>query len=127
MPYLVNAKALLMCSMGSAPARLISPKALTRGRGVDSLNNVLDMPGAQTASFFGMCGSPANPAVLAAMAASGGVLSPMGCIPQAAGAWTPGSVGKMIDGAPALTNDSICICAFGGVISVLDSGTYETG
>jgi hypothetical protein len=33
----------------------------------------------------------------------------------------------MVDGAPALTSNSVCTCIFGGTISVADPGTYETG
>lgn len=126
MPLLVNAKAVLFCDKGSAPARLISPKALTRGRGPDGLNNVLDMPTMATSSFFGACGSPGNPQTAALSAASQGVFTPGGCIPQPVGAWVPGSPGKMIDGAPALTSDSKCLCAFGGVISIIEAGTLES-
>ena len=67
---------------------------------------------------FGMCKSPANPAVAAATAAALGVLTPMPCLPVAAGPWAPPSLVTHINMLPMATVASKCICAFGGLISV---------
>jgi hypothetical protein len=44
------------------------------------------------------------------------------CVPANATPWTPGAATILLDGQPALDNISICLCALGGVITVLDPG-----
>jgi len=36
--------------------------------------------------------------------------------------WTPGAVGVTINGVPALDDESVCMCAWAGVITVTDPG-----
>ena len=67
---------------------------------------------------FGMCSSPANPAVAAATAAALGVLTPAPCLPTPAGPWAPPSMVARVNMIPLATVASKCICAFGGLISV---------
>ena len=67
---------------------------------------------------FGVCMLPSNPMVAAATAAALGVLTPQPCIPATAAPWAPGSPTVLVGGVPALTNDSRCMCMWGGVISV---------
>jgi hypothetical protein len=67
---------------------------------------------------FGMCRSPANPHVAAAMAAAQGHLVPMPCIPSTISAWVPGDPTTLVRGAPALNQGSQATCAFGGVIMI---------
>jgi hypothetical protein len=71
---------------------------------------------------FGMCQSPANPAVAGNLAATGGVLAPMPCTPNCAGSWIPGDPANIIEGFPALTPSSMLTCRFGGNISIVFSG-----
>jgi hypothetical protein len=71
---------------------------------------------------FGMCQSLANPEVAAATTAALGVLTPMPCIPMTEAPWVPGAVTVMIGEFPALTEDSMCICAWGGEITITDPG-----
>ncbi|MDD2421592.1 MAG: DUF4280 domain-containing protein [Heliobacteriaceae bacterium] len=67
---------------------------------------------------FGMCSSPANPAVAAATAAALGVLTPMPCTPLVVTPWAPGSPTVLVGGYPALNNSSKAMCSFGGVIQI---------
>ena len=102
-----------LCSFGAAPMPLMA----TSVPNVIALNQpaatIMDLPKLP----FGMCSSPANPAVAAATAAALGVLTPMPCTPLAT-PWVPGSPTVFIGGMPALNNSSKAICSFGGVIQI---------
>lgn|SRR5487761_2079011 len=74
---------------------------------------------------FAMCMSMANPEVIAATAAALGVLTPMPCIPMVTSPWFPGADTVLIGGMPALDDLSICICDWGGVITIEDPGQFE--
>ena len=69
-------------------------------------------------SLLGMCSSLANPAVSAATAAAGGVLTPQPCSPVLTAPWMPGSLTVQIGGKSALNNTSKLMCSYGGVIQV---------
>ena len=71
---------------------------------------------------FGLCSSPANPLVAAATAAAGGVLTPMPCVPAAAGPWVPGNPHILVGGAPVLTSESMLMCCWGGAVTVTAPG-----
>jgi hypothetical protein len=75
---------------------------------------------------FGRCHSLANPATAAATAAALGVFTPMPCIPVIPAPWLPTQPTVLIGGMPALSNASTCLCAYGGVISVLMPGQLTT-
>ncbi|MBL1176266.1 DUF4280 domain-containing protein [Pantanalinema sp. GBBB05] len=72
---------------------------------------------------FGMCSSIANPTVAAATAAASGVLTPMPCVPVTT-PWSPGALKVKIGVFPALTNTSVCNCAWGGVIKITAPGQF---
>jgi hypothetical protein len=72
---------------------------------------------------FGMCSSIANPTVAAATAAASGVLTPMPCIPVTT-PWSPGAMQVKIGMFPALSNTSVCNCAWGGVIKITSPGQF---
>jgi hypothetical protein len=122
MPFQVVNGAQLMCSFGLAPSSLVvlpinrtlaeeQPSATIQ----DHLPMVNIMP-------FGPCITPSNPQVAAATTAALGVLTPQPCIPCTTSPWTPGSPTVMINNQPALDNLSICMCMWGGVISVIEPG-----
>lgn len=112
----------IKCSFGAAPAELM----------VLPLNRVLtsNMPAANITDHiplvnilpFGTCSSLANPSVAAATAAAFGVLTPMPCVPVTATPWTPGDPTVMIGNQPCVANTSTCLCAWGGLISVIGPG-----
>ena len=113
--------ATLQCSFGAAPSTLaVLPvnKVLTQTPDANIMDNkplVNIMP-------FGMCSSATNPAVIAATAAALGVLTPMPCIPVIPAPWAPGSPTVLIANQPALNNTSKLMCAYAGVIQIVNPG-----
>jgi hypothetical protein len=115
--------AVMMCSFGVAPSVLdvepvsgviVSAPAAT----------IVDMVPLVNIAPFGMCMSEANPEVIAATAAALGVLTPMPCIPVPVAPWAPGAPTVLYGGIPALTDDSICECMWGGVITIEEPGQF---
>lgn len=122
MPAVVEG-ALLHCSFGAAPASLIVlPGTQVMIEDRPAANVTCSTPA--NIATFGTCMSLANPEVAAATAAALGHLTPMPCVPALA-PWIPAST-TLIGGEPALVEGSTCICAFGGVIEILDPGTTHT-
>ena len=117
MSFLVTGGAVGQCSFGVAPSSLtVLPKMqaqvlLPVGSSMDSLPLANVMPHA-------MCNSIANPTVAAATAAALGVLTPMPCVPATTGPWLPGKLTVLVGGCPALTSDSVAVCAYGGIIQI---------
>lgn len=113
----------LQCSFGATPSTLIAipkgPPALVTGPNAATIKDHLPLVNIPP---FGMCASLANPAVAAATSAALGVLTPMPCVPVTPLPWTPGSPKVQINNSPALNNTSKCMCAWLGVISILDPG-----
>ena len=104
--------AVCQCSFGAAPASLPVPpacKVLACGLPAATVMDNKLPP-------FGMCSSLANPAVSAATAAAGGVLTPQPCSPVLTAPWMPGSLTVQIGGKSALNNTSKLLCAYGGGI-----------
>ncbi|MFO0948268.1 MAG: DUF4280 domain-containing protein [Planctomycetota bacterium] len=114
--------AMLQCSMGTTPA----PLGVT-SNAVMKVNNqlaatIMDYAPMSNIKSFGMCKSPANPTVAAATAAAQGVLTPMPCMPATAAPWVPGAVQTNVSNFPALLADAKCMCSYGGVVSINQSG-----
>lgn len=70
---------------------------------------------------FGMCSCPNNPAVIAATAAALGVFTPAPCVPVTPGPWVTGALTVMIEGINVLDNNGVLTCAYGGVITVVQT------
>jgi hypothetical protein len=64
----------------------------------------------------------ANPTVASATSAAMGVLTPMPCVPVITAPWAPGSAQVKVMNMPALTDNSKCMCAFAGQISITSPG-----
>jgi len=113
----------LQCSFGAMPSALI---AIPKGPPVLATHptaaTIKDHIPIANIPPFGLCASLANPAVVTATTAALGVLTPMPCIPVTPAPWTPGSSKLLINNAPALNHTSKCMCAWLGVISILDPG-----
>jgi uncharacterized Zn-binding protein involved in type VI secretion len=75
---------------------------------------------------FGMCTSPANPAVAAATAAKMGAFTPAPCTPAVTTPWTPGSSTVNVNGVPALHQGCQASCAWGGLITIASPGNAGT-
>jgi uncharacterized protein DUF4280 len=124
MPQEVCLGATLQCSFGAAPSALvvIDPRVLAESRPAANIGDHIPMVNIMP---FGMCSSPANPAVIAATAAKAGVFTPVPCVPATPAPWVPGSPTVPLRGMPALNNASKCMCTYGGVIQVVVPGTTK--
>ena len=118
--------AMIMCSFGVAPSSLM---VLPTGRVVGGAMphaSIMDYAPMVNILPFGMCITPSNPTVASATAAALGVLTPMPCIPVIPAPWVPGSPTSMVGTFPALHSACTCMCAWGGVISILYPGQVTT-
>lgn len=125
MPPQVVSTALMSCSFGMAPASfnaLPLERVMVEGKPAAT---IMDMVPMVNIAPFGMCQSLANPTVAAATAAALGVLTPMPCVPVTT-PWKPGAAKTLVGGKPALTADSTCNCAWGGVIQISFAGSVRT-
>ena len=114
--------AMLKCSMGMTPSSLV---VLPVNRVMTSnvpAANIMDNKPLVNIMPFGMCQSPANPAVAAATAAALGVLTPMPCVPNTVAPWAPGAPTVLIANMPALNDSSKLMCLWAGVIEVTQPG-----
>jgi hypothetical protein len=113
--------ATLKCSFGAAPSQLV---VLPQNRVLTATPdaNIMDNKPLVNILPFGMCSSPANPAVISATAAALGVLTPMPCVPVTPAPWIVGSPTVLIANMPALNNSSTLMCIWGGVIQIVNPG-----
>ena len=122
MPQLCRTGAPMQCSFGAAPSVLnVLPEKRTTAVGPPAAT-IVDMIPLVNIPPFGVCSSPANPAVAAATAAAFGVLTPMPCVPVPVGPWVPGSPTVLIGKILALNNTCKLFCAWGGVIQFVNAG-----
>ena len=123
----VTQGAMLQCSFGMSPCSLIvivptRPMCMNMLMVVTTDFSITNIP------TFGMCQSMANPTVASATSAAMGVLTPMPCVPVISAPWSPGSSQVKVGGIAALTNNSKCMCSYGGNISITNPGnTAVTG
>ena len=113
--------AMLQCSFGAAPSSLVVLPA-NRTMTMTPAANIMDNKPLVNIMPFGMCSSPSNPTVAAATAAALGVLTPMPCVPLTPAPWVVGAPTVLIGKMPALNNTSKLMCAWGGVIQVVNPG-----
>lgn len=124
MPMQVCQGATMMCSMGLAPSNLmVLPTNRTLTQQVPDAN-IMDHIPLVNILPFGMCISPANPAVAAATAAALGVLTPMPCIPNTPAPWVPGAPTVLLGNQPTLDNSSTLMCTWAGVITFVTPGEF---
>ncbi|MBQ7676703.1 MAG: DUF4280 domain-containing protein [Lachnospiraceae bacterium] len=114
--------AMMQCSFGMTPSSLIVPPT-GRVNNTAPVATIMDNKPIVNIPPFGMCKSMANPTVAAATAAASGVLTPMPCVPVTAAPWMPGSQTVVIGSFPALTDNSKCMCNWGGQISINSPGS----
>jgi hypothetical protein len=125
MAILVADGAAITCSMGTTPSLLNvlpgPPHAATAPAPAVPLAIISDfLPGTNILPF-GMCISPANPAVQAARAASDDPLAPGPCTPATAGPWAP-PLPVAVSGVPAFDQKATCRCTWQGIITVENPG-----
>jgi hypothetical protein len=113
--------AMLKCSFGMAPGSL-TVLPINRAMTGAPAANIMDSKPMLNVLPFAMCQSLANPMVAAATAAAMGVLTPMPCIPNTPAPWIVGAPTVLLGGAPSLNSSAKLMCAWGGVIEVLNPG-----
>ena len=69
---------------------------------------------------FGVCYSPANPAVQAAIVASLGQVKYAPCKSSIVTQWLNTKSTVLACGRPVCTSSSTCLCVFGGTISIIN-------
>jgi hypothetical protein len=124
MPQQVCNGATLMCTMGVAPSSLVVLPVNRVNTGDQPDANIMDNAPLVNIMPFGMCMSPANPAVAAATTAAFGVLTPMPCIPVTVAPWTPGAATVILAGMPTLDNTCTLMCMWAGTIQVVSPGEF---
>jgi len=118
----VCSTAQLKCSMGAAPSTfMVTPEKMV-DTSSNPAANIMDNIPMKNIMPFGMCKSPANPAVAAATAAAMGVLQQMPCVPVIPAPWVPGAPTVLLKNFPALNDTSKLMCAWAGVIEVTNPG-----
>lgn len=122
MPFHVCMGATLQCSFGAAPSKLVVlPTNRMMTNNVPAAN-IMDHAPMVNILPFGPCSSLAFPATAAATAAAMGALTPMPCIPNTPAPWVTGSPTVMLGHMPALNQSAKLMCAFGGVIQIVQEG-----
>ena len=120
----VVAGAQTMCAFGAAPSALmVTPenRVMFENKPVATIFDNVPMKNVMP---FGVCMSLANPVTAAQTAAALGVLTPGACIPVIPAPWLPGSPTVLIGNKPALNQTSKCMCAYGGVIQIVNPGAF---
>lgn len=126
MGLLVVSGAMMQCSFGMAPSSLVVLPTSMVNAGGPPAATIMDYAPMVNILPFAMCSSMANPTVASATAAAMGALTPMPCIPATAAPWAPGNPQVLIGSMPALTDGSKCMCSYGGSISILMAGQFQT-
>jgi Domain of unknown function (DUF4280) len=124
MPQQVCNGATLQCSMGVAPSSLVVLPVNRVNTGDQPDATIMDNEPLVNIMPFGMCMSPANPAVAAATTAALGVLTPMPCLPVTVAPWTPGAPTVLLAGIPTLDNTCTLMCMWAGMIQVVSPGEF---
>lgn len=123
MSLLVVNGAAVRCSLGTAPSVLtVLPGPVAAGSPASAVAVQTDVATGANLSTFGMCTSPANPAVQAATTAASGIFTPAPCVPAVAAPWALPSTAVAVNGIPAITQLSTCTCTWLGVVSVQQPG-----
>lgn len=118
---MVTEGATMMCDFGVAPG-VLSPTPHMVMASSMPVATIMDFAPMLNIPTFGMCSSLSNPEVASATSAALGVLTPMPCIPVTVDPWVPGSECVMITGIPALSEESTCMCTWGGTITITFPG-----
>jgi hypothetical protein len=118
MSMLVTLGAMIMCDMGTVPTPLVvEPEGAMVGAPLPAAT-IMDMVPLMNIEGFAVCHSPANPACY----------NPTGqgpCVPAIVDPWIPGAPNVLINGIPALTQLSTCVCALGGAIEIIEPGQFQ--
>ena len=122
MPIQVVNGALLVCPFGMMPSTLVVTPEKRVLSSSQPAATIMDFVPLENIPSFGLCTSILNPEVEAATIAAFGVLTPMPCLPVTTSPWLPGGPVVLLEGMPALTEGSICLCDWMGVIEIDEPG-----
>jgi hypothetical protein len=118
--------AMTMCSFGLAPSTLVvTPEKRVLIENMPAANIMDNKPFANILPF-GLCTSLANPITAAQTAAALGVLTPGTCTPVTPAPWVPGAPTALNGPGPTLHQGCQCMCAYGGVITIVNPGATRT-
>ena len=115
--------ATMQCTFGAAPSNLIANAQTTVMVSAKPMGTIMDFKPMGNIPPFGMCNCPANPATIKPPPV---MFAPAPCVPVIPAPWAPGSPTVMAGNFPALNNSSKLMCAWGGVISILNPGQTQT-
>lgn len=114
----VGLTSVIRCSFGMIPTPFIVTPERTVMAELMLMGNITDVAPLKNIIPFGLCTSPLNPAVIAAMG------TPMPCVPVPVTPWLSLALPVLVQGAPALDKSSILICSWAGVITVMEPGNF---
>jgi hypothetical protein len=115
-----------LCTFGlSASSLIVTPEKQTLTENMPAAT-IMDNKPFVNVLPFGLCTSLMNPVTASQTAAALGVLTPGPCTPVIPAPWVPGSPTVLVRNQPALTQQSKCICAYGGVITILNPVVTKT-
>ncbi|USO00471.1 MAG: DUF4280 domain-containing protein [Alphaproteobacteria bacterium] len=116
--------ACLQCpfSMGNVPSDLTVLPSSRVQASAQPIATVMDHIPLVNIKSFGMCMSPANPAVQAIIASSLGTIQYAPCIPATILPWMVGKPQVLTGAFPTLDFSSKAMCMWGGLISVTMPG-----
>ena len=113
--------AMMVCSCGTAPAKLTVLPSRTVYLTGQPMANISDFVPNQNIPPFVLCTTCGNPAVSAANG------TPQPCMPVTMDPWEKGKDDYLVKNIPALLKSSICRCKWGGVIRIVDDGQTSSG
>ena len=115
--------ACLQCSFGTTPSSLSCiNNVCAQNKQVATINDTIPFLNIQS---FGMCSAPTNPAVIAATAAKAGIFTSAPCIPAIQGKWLPIKPNILINNIPVLYQGSMCMCPYGGVVTITTPDQFK--
>ncbi|MDR1391293.1 MAG: DUF4280 domain-containing protein [Holosporales bacterium] len=123
--------ALCKCSCGATPSSLVViPRSAVFACGMP-VASIMDFVPMINVISFGMCMTIANPVVAsataAATAAALGVFTftPMPCVPSISTPWVPTKPNVLLSTGPVVSGGDVCMCMWGGSISVTIPGQFS--
>lgn len=122
MPQVVET-AMMRCSFGVSPS-IYNVIPFWRTMAELPAGTIMDFVPFENVEPYVLCISELNPEVIALTAAALGVPTPAPCIPLTT-PFVPGSVNVLIGPFPGLDEESISMCAWAGIVEVLEPGQFQ--
>lgn len=123
----VCAGAIMKCTFGTIPARLVVLPDRTVWLAGQQMANIMDYKPIVNIPSFGPCQTLTYPPTASATSAAMGTLTPMPCVPGTTAPWMPGKLDYLVQNSPALLKSCKCLCQWGGVITIEQDGQVAEG